>query len=296
MSATTDPIRTDAADAGGAPDALGRRSPAGAPLATQDVFVGLTRLAGEATDRMSMLRAGFRLAAESLGAVHARFAWLDAANPLDDEYHPIGVDPNFWNEKVHAALDTATSTGRSAATVYGRGGADRVALLATPLTATSHVPAALALAVPVEDENHAHQLLAQLRGIAGLLPTLAEQVDRRAAFQRHIEQAAAGAQQGEILDALAVGASSGNVTELAFSITNNLRAKLGCDQVAIAAVSGRKLKLLSISGFADIVPRSPGVTAIRGATEEACDLREPIVVQAGYEHQHTRHRLNEAWH
>ncbi|MEM8873435.1 MAG: HlyD family efflux transporter periplasmic adaptor subunit [Planctomycetota bacterium] len=292
MALTNDTSRTDAteqvqrsgASSGGAPE-------------QQDVFVRLTRLAAESSDRVALLRAGFRAAAESCAAVYARFALLDAVAPIEDQYHPIGVDPNFWDEKVRDALDVATSTARSAATVYGKEGGQRVAILSAPLTSsTVDTPAALALAAPVDDDNHAYQLLAQLRGIAGLLPTLAEQVDRRIAFQRHIEKAAAGAQQGEILDALAVGASSETVTELAFSITNNLRAKLGCDQVALAATKGRKLKLVSISGFADVTPRSPGAMAIRAAAEEAADLCEPIIVQSGYQNQHARHRLNEAWH
>ncbi|MEM6313289.1 MAG: hypothetical protein AAF743_04340, partial [Planctomycetota bacterium] len=111
MSATTDPTRTNAADASGAPDAPGRRSPVGAPLATQDVFVGLTRLAGEATDRMSMLQAGFRLAAESLRADQPPVPMHHPGHPHEAPYQPNGVEPKISKEEVTAPRDTPTVTG-----------------------------------------------------------------------------------------------------------------------------------------------------------------------------------------
>ncbi|MFN0137258.1 MAG: efflux RND transporter periplasmic adaptor subunit, partial [Phycisphaerae bacterium] len=85
----------------------------------------------------------------------------------------------------------------------------------------------------------------------------------------------------------------------AYSLTNSLRGKLGCEQVVLGLVRGRHVTPISISGLDDIRQRSPGVVRIRIAMDECLDHGQPIVCQADEswadERLTTGHRLHRQW-
>lgn len=97
---------------------------------------------------------------------------------------------------------------------------------------------------------------------------------------------------------LAKGAAAESVEEFAFAITNGLRNKLNCDQVALGLVRGAGIRLLSISGLDDIKARSPGVQDIRGAMEECLDAAQPIVINrsGAAERSDAAYVLHRQWH
>jgi len=69
-------------------------------------------------------------------------------------------------------------------------------------------------------------------------------------------------------------------TELAFTITNKLHSREGCDQVCLASVRGAKVRILSLSGQAEVSRNSPGIRTIQAALEEAVDMGCTVVAQA----------------
>ncbi len=224
---------------------------------------------------------------------------LHGADGETETYQAPAADATagtFWAGQLADAIDRARTDRRPSAKVFGKENR-RVAVLVAPLDSASGQPlGTLALACPVDNRGHAHEKLAILSGLAALLPVLGVQIERRRVFQQHMEHAAAGAQQGEMLDALSHASGAKTVRELAFGITNNLRAKLDCDLVALGRVRRRRVKVLSISGFADFSQRSSGVADVAAAMEEALDNNQPVVSQdVPTEPKKTSHRLHEKW-
>ncbi len=65
--------------------------------------------------------------------------------------------------------------------------------------------------------------------------------------------------------------------QYAFAITNGLKAKLNCDEVAIGVMRNDSVRILSISGMDSLHPRTPGSKAIQQAMEEAADAATATV-------------------
>ena len=90
------------------------------------------------------------------------------------------------------------------------------------------------------------------------------------------------------------------VHRLAFAITNNLRARVEADLVALGVPRGKSIRILSISGLDEVKPRSPGALPIRQAMEEASDFGRVICYQTDDQwtgrRTTTGHRLHRAWH
>lgn len=88
--------------------------------------------------------------------------------------------------------------------------------------------------------------------------------------------------------------------QLAFAITNNLRARLDADVVAFGIPKKKRIKLLSISGMDSVKPRSPGTLPMRQAMEESLDTGRVTCYQLDEEWSGTRattgHRMHRAWH
>jgi hypothetical protein len=99
--------------------------------------------------------------------------------------------------------------------------------------------------------------------------------------------------------ALARAAASDSPEELAYAITNNLRNKLGCEQVALGLVARRRVRILSISGLDHVANQSTGVVGLRAAMEECYDAQQPIVYHSkgawSANGENTEYRLHKQW-
>ena len=91
-----------------------------------------------------------------------------------------------------------------------------------------------------------------------------------------------------------------NLHEFAFAITNNLKSKLGCEQICLGLVGHNKVRIYSMSGLDNLYPRSPGAHLVRQAMEECCDAGEWICYQTNGnwsdDKPNTGHRLHKKWH
>ena len=103
-------------------------------------------------------------------------------------------------------------------------------------------------------------------------------------------------------DSTGVTKASGfqSLHEFAFAIANNLKGKLGCEQVCLGLVEFQRVKLLCMSGFDQLYPRSPGARVIEQAMAECLDAQQPTCFQQDHKWMEnsaaTGHRLHKAWH
>ncbi|MCA9166521.1 MAG: efflux RND transporter periplasmic adaptor subunit [Planctomycetales bacterium] len=87
--------------------------------------------------------------------------------------------------------------------------------------------------------------------------------------------------------------------EFAFAIVNNLKGKMNCDQVAFGWVKNKQAKVLCLSGFYHVYPRSPGVRVLEQAMSECLDAGVPICCQQDAQYStdplSSGHALHRMW-
>lgn len=265
------------------------------PAATRlRVHADLLKLAAAAASGSALLRDGLRTIAAAFSSPFATLYLRRGSDVIEEECHAGPTDPAFWRGLVHEYLTEALATAAPRARLLNARGAElKVALLAAPVYDSGDgKPGALALVARVGDEDLRGRLLL-LENLAALLSHLAMTHAAGSAAPRAADpRAAAGA--------IARVATVQSPQELAFSISNGLRAKLGCEQVAFGTVRRGRVSILSISGLDHVKPQSPGVVRLHAAMEECLDHRGPIVCQredaltdAGVS---SGHRLHQAWH
>lgn len=242
-----------------------------------------------------------RLASEALRVIgrfyRTPYATMHVKLPsevLDDNCH-FGTDnPSFWKSSVEEFLTDAIADGQPRArTLKSRNSATKVAFLAAPVFDAAGTPAgAIALvAAPIADEQVV-PALSRLEALARLVSVSMDfvQINSSAGASISQENAQAGMKT----------AACDSPIELAFTITNELRNKLGCEQVILGMVNRARVRILSISGLDEVRKQSPGVVCMTGALEECLDARIPIVhTQAGGwagDEVKKNFRLHAKWH
>ncbi len=241
------------------------KSGAGARL---DPFAHIVALARSAPSRPRFMAEALRGIASFFSSPYAALHIRYSAEVFHDDCHFGSTNPGFWKASLQEFLTESLSECRSRARLLkSKRGATRVAFLSSPVYDTSG-PAngALALVVDGVDETTLSERLATLDALCRL-------ASFSAAF---IGQGAPSGQPSAPDRGLARAAGYSSPVELAFAITNELRNKLNCEQVALGMVRRKRIRLLSISGFDQIARQSPGVAAIQNAMEECYDADETI--------------------
>ncbi len=254
-------------------------------------YADILRLARQAASRHGYLGQALGRLAEEMASPYAIISARLGAEVVQEEVHRGPTGPQFWRGMVQQFLSHAMGEGKPRAQVLSAPRAAlRVALLYVPVASEAEsLHGGVALVVGADDVA-AGELLARLVARIQALLAAVQLVGSPAPGR---DGAAPAAQS------LARAASAGSLAELAFSITNGLRNKLGCEQVALGVVRRRRVRILSISGLDDVPRRSPGMALIRGAMEECLDAGQPIVAQRdrGWDGEAVRRRyaLHEQW-
>lgn len=235
-----------------------------------DPYGEILRLAKSTTSRSrffsEVMRTLVRAFASPYGAVHAR----GGAEVIQDDAHHGPTDPNFWKAGLQEFLTDSLTEARSRAKLLqSKGGDTRVAFLSAPLfDPTGPSIGAVALVVPIGKEVDWTTRLAALEGLCRLASVCTE-------FLGGTPRTTTA--QGVPLQGMAKAATCESPEQFAFSITNELRNKLGCAQIALGWVARKRVRILSISGLDQVNTRSPGVAAMQAAMEECCDAGAPII-------------------
>lgn len=274
--------------------AASKRASTGAQRRGPDVFKAIVLLAERLSAEPTFYRESFRSVARHFRSPYAALCVQLKAKAVEDSWHCQTINPDFWKDTVQEFLTECITDHSPMARYFNAKNAElRIALIACPLTiASGEVIGAVAMAVSCDDVPRVHAVLAELKAMTSLMTACAGRLGMggKPGSKTHVTDQAS---------ALARAASYASKYDLAFTITNKLRNKIGCDQVALGVVKGRRVQLLSISGFDDIAPRSPGATRIRAAMEECLDRNRPIVSQPddtwSDDRLSTGHRLHEQW-
>lgn len=258
---------------------------------TASFHADVLRLARQAASRHGYLAQALGRLADEMASPYAILSARLGAEVVQEEVHRGPSGPQFWRAFVQQFLSHAMGEGKPRAQVLSaRQAALRVAMLYVPVASEAEsLHGGLALVVGADDVA-AGDLLARLVTQTQAVVAAVQLVGSPATGR---DGAAPAAQS------LARAASAGSLAELAFSITNGLRNKLGCEQVALGMVRRRRVRILSISGLDDVPRRSPGMALIRGAMEECLDAGQPMVAQQdrGWDGEAVRRRyaLHEQW-
>ncbi len=214
-----------------------------------------------------LVRVVVRTFASPYGALHVRYG----AEVVQDDAHTGPTDPRFWKNSVQGFLTESLTEARPRAKLLqSKSGDAKVAFLsATLFDPAGPSVGAIALVVPLGQDVDWTTRLAALEGLCRFASACTARLGGRTSADH------AGAPVAERGMSRAVTCDSAE--EFAFAITNELRNKLGCEQVALGWVTRQHVRILSISGLDQVNRRSPGVASLRSAMEECLDSRQAIV-------------------
>ncbi len=241
-----------------------------------DCYTEIVSLARSAPSTHAYFAGVLQIIARSIRSPYAALYLRMPSEVIQDDWHDDSADWTFWKSQLQSFLtDSLAERGTRARVLRAREGGDRIAFAAAPVCDRGNVEiGAVALVfAPFEDENVAVKLswlesLTRLAShAAGFLGASSSEADRPA-----------GAAPSR---ALAKAATFNTPTELAFSITDSLRNKLGCTQVALGMVTRRRVKILSISGLDHVAKQGDGVACLQAAMEECYDAKRTLVFQHG---------------
>ncbi len=253
----------------------------------------LLTLAHTAKSRQSYLIRALECIRAQFNSPYAVLYSRQSSEVIQEEVHNGPTDPRFWRPAVQRFLTDSLSEGVARARLLSARDAQlKIALLSARINGgDGGMSGAVALVVQC-GRSEARTLLQQLDTMCAVASSAARFVGRAAAD--------AATPSSVAPQALARAAGISSPEELAFTLTNNLRNKLGCEQVALSLVTGRRVRILSISGLDNIPRRSPGVTQMRAAMEECLDVGAPILVQRerdmADDDAASGYRLHHQWH
>lgn len=255
-----------------------RTTPATAPnsekspaqCAPVDPYSDILQLAKSTSSRSrffsEVMRTLVRAFTSPYGAVHAR----GGAEVIQDDAHHGPTDPNFWKASLQEFLTDSLTEARSRAKLLqSKSGDAKVAFLSAPLfDPTGPSIGAIALVVPLSRDVDWTTRLAALEGLCRLASVCTE-------FLGGAPRETTA--KGVPTQGMSKAASCESPEQFAFAITNELRNKLGCEQVSLGWVQRNRVRILSISGLDQVNTRSPGVAVMQAAMEECCDAGGSII-------------------
>ncbi len=239
-----------------------------------DPYAEIPRLARSTVSRgryfSQSLQCVVRAFGSPYGAIYVRYG----AEVIQDDAHSGPTDPRFWKDSLQQFLTESLTEARpQARLLQAKGGSARVAFLSAPLFDPAGPSiGAMAVVVPLTDEADWTTRLAALEGVCRVTSLGTELLG---GASQGSPNARGG---GRTPDRLLIRAAAcESAEELAFAITNELRNKLGCEQVILGLAAGHRLRILSTSGLDQVNRRSPGLAVLRSAMEECLDAGAAIV-------------------
>jgi biotin carboxyl carrier protein len=242
----------------------------------QQIYFELLALARDAGSKSELLMETPRTLGARLGspcvALYARLS----AEVIERHWSAEGVAPGFWKPPVEEILQSGLEQAQPVGRLYREPGSGAsVAVVSAPLrNPEGGQMGVLAAVLPCQDVGEARQLQVGVESLAHLVSCCCARFDIRGPE----ETVPAGLRAVEDWSRVAKYAS---VRELAFTISNNLRNRTSCEQVAFGLARGKRVEILSISGYDEVKSESPSVLQLLAAMEECLDMGETIVQQRG---------------
>jgi HlyD family secretion protein len=225
----------------------------------------LIEMAGSSPSRFAYYANVLQAIAEAFASPYAAISVHEGSQVIEHDYKTPDVNVEFWKSGVQSILTEALGDHKSRAKMLDSSGGDvKIVLLAASLCTSSGTPiGAIALVTNRRSPSDAVQKLTFLESLTCVascaINWTEESADKKAPPQNANTQA------------LTRAGTCSTPEELAFTITNSLRNKLGCEQVALATVNRKRVKILAISGLDDVTKQSPVVLCQTAAMEECLD-------------------------
>lgn len=241
----------------------------------------------------ALLRDAATVVAQQFGSPLASVSVRFGARELKDTI-TLGEESHAeWKRILEGmALEVRTNP-RAIGRLYTSQNGQTIAAISAPVfTENSGVAGSIAVVTACGSKDALGACVLELRAVCTAVSTALAASERATATPDTDGRSAAGA----------IGRASAysGLTELAFALTNNLRNKLGCDQVIMGVPRQGRVKIVAISGLDSVKPRSPGTAVVREALEETLDERRVVCSQNDDAWQgrsvSTNHRLHRAWH
>ncbi|MCH9022330.1 MAG: HlyD family efflux transporter periplasmic adaptor subunit [Planctomycetes bacterium] len=230
-------------------------------------------------------------------AFSAPYATIHIRLPSEvvDHYWHIGeTSPDFWKPVAQNLLNDTLSERKPKLRLFTSKKTGRnisVSLMSVPISAGGSGKGAIVLVNSYENTDQAKFNLSLLEAMATLVASYAELTG---------QQHTSADDYTTTAKLVARLANYSSKHELAFSITNSLRNKTNCDQVILGIVRNKRIKILSISGHAEIPKQSPDIAIVIEAMEECYDMDSVLVCQlekgAAREKNSSGPRLHLQWH
>ena len=236
-----------------------------------DCFALLSEVVRKAGSKSELCDQTAAVLAEHFGAPIAMVSasvggeQIESACDRDPESHDV------WRRLLDTELLEAQARGRALARVYGESSeSPKYALLTAPISTGGDAFGAIGLIAGCCSRLEAESASLELRGLAA---HIAQAV--RAPKQQHH-----GTVAPEDLTRVFLKAGEyTSIEQFGFALVNNLRSKVGAEQVALGLADHHSVRLLAVSGMDTIKPRSPGVHRVRQAMGECFDACHPIIAQ-----------------
>lgn len=264
------------------------------PSTTTDAYAQIAACARGANSPEELYLGALRHIAATFDSPYAAIYIRDGSRVVDDSWHGGSADPAFWKSHLQRFLTESLAEGKPRAHLLNpKRGATKIAFLSAPVVGTAGASiGAIALVVVRKDQVDVVRKLSILESLTRFMCYAADTPIRDKVVQPASDTAAPN-------QALARSGRFSTPEELAFAITNHLRNKLGCEQVAMGLVLHRRVHILSVSGMDRIVTRSDGVRRMRAAMDECLDAGSPVVCQEesswASDSPASGHRLHKQW-
>lgn len=225
----------------------------------------LVELANTTTSRFAFYSSVLQTIAEAFASPYAAMSVHEGSQVIEHDYIAPDADADFWKPGVQSILtEMLAETGSRAKLLESQGGELRIALLAATVSLPSgHPIGAIALATNRSGHSDAAQKLTFLESLVSVASC--------AVAWTATKSNTGGSSMNGAAQALARTGACDTPEELAFTITNSLRNKLGCEQVALGMVRRKWVDILAISGFDQVAKQSSGVRTLKAAMEECLD-------------------------
>ena len=263
----------------------------GAPAVgkSSDLAAGLRAAVAQCRTIESYYREVFERVAEAFGAPCGAFRLDHQTGVTKDDFFKMAGDARSWKRILRGFLMKTAQDRVPRARLVETPRAGTFAVLAVAMAeGISNVQGAMALVVPCSHPEAASARLSELRSAIVLADTLAQTARAQPAEPD-------GPSRSDLTAAVRAGQYA-DLDAFCFTLVNDLKNRFGFTKVALGRVHRHRVKILAISGFDDLYPRSPGSRQIAQAMEECCDAGHIVAFQIGKGAFSTGHALHRAWH
>ncbi|MEO1617403.1 MAG: HlyD family efflux transporter periplasmic adaptor subunit [Planctomycetota bacterium] len=250
----------------------------------------IAQLMQERSLSAAQYRHAFRLIVEHFRSPYARL-YLKIPNVVAENITDGPDATGVWETAVtDASLEAQTKNRPIGRRFSLRSHGQEAAVLASPIYGESGGPSgAIGLVVHSKGNDYAQRCLGELTALA----TILSQAGVRQTEQTTVED------DRSLKRAMVKAADFESLHELAFAMTNSMKKKFGCKQVALGQAIRGRIHLLSISGLDEIPKESPGTRTLCQAMEECMDCDSILCSQdedrwAG-EESTSNHLLHRRW-